>query len=84
MIIIQLFMVTLLNFISCNDITIDVNTTSGLVRGQSFTSWLDTPLNITLHVFLGIPYAKPPLGELRFAKPEPITTPLPVSKLQLQ
>ena len=78
-------MVKLLNLqVDCNDVTIDVNTTSGLVRGQTITTYTETPLNVTIRQFLGIPFAKPPLGELRFAKPEPITTPLPVSKPALK
>ncbi|CAG2115559.1 unnamed protein product [Medioppia subpectinata] len=52
--------------------TIDVlNTTSGVVRGQT----IDV-LNVSIDQFLGIPYAEPPVGRLRFAKPEPTKTPL--------
>ncbi|CAG2106632.1 unnamed protein product, partial [Medioppia subpectinata] len=51
---------------------IDVKTTSGVVRGQT----IDV-LNVSIDQFLGIPYAKPPVGRLRFAKPEPIKTPKP-------
>ena len=54
---------------------IDVKTSSGLVRGQT----IDV-LNQTLNQFLGIPFAEPPIGDLRFAKPKPIDKPLPVSK----
>ncbi|CAG2114980.1 unnamed protein product, partial [Medioppia subpectinata] len=51
---------------------IDVKTTSGVVRGQT----IDV-LNVSIDQFLGIPYAEPPVGRLRFAKPEPIKTPKP-------
>ena len=54
----------------------DVKTTSGVVRGQTIQV-----LNTTLNVFIGIPYAEPPVGKLRFAKPEPIITPIKVSNL---
>ncbi|CAG2114772.1 unnamed protein product [Medioppia subpectinata] len=47
-------------------------TTSGVVRGQT----IDV-LNVSIDQFLGIPYAEPPVGRLRFAKPEPIKTPKP-------
>ncbi|KAH8022874.1 hypothetical protein HPB51_006232 [Rhipicephalus microplus] len=43
-----------------------VNTTGGMVRG--------IPISVrdkTVFGFLGIPYARPPLGELRFRKPLP-------------
>ena len=53
---------------------VDVNTTSGVVRGQTIHI-LDTNID----QFLNIPYAVPPVGELRFAKPVPITKPSPVS-----
>ncbi|CAG2178601.1 unnamed protein product, partial [Oppiella nova] len=53
---------------------IDVNTTSGVVRGLT----IDV-LNTSVDQFLGIPYAEPPVGALRFAKPEPIKKP---SKMQ--
>lgn len=44
-----------------------VETTSGLVRGLS-----RTVLDHDVHVFYGIPFAKPPIGPLRFRKPLPI------------
>ncbi|CAG2178953.1 unnamed protein product, partial [Oppiella nova] len=50
--------------------SIDVNTTSGVVRGLT----IDV-LNTSVDQFLGIPYAEPPVGALRFAKPVPIKTP---------
>ena len=43
----------------------DVNTTSGIVRGHTINV-LDKEIN----EFLNIPYAKPPIGKLRFARPE--------------
>ncbi|CAG2169356.1 unnamed protein product [Oppiella nova] len=49
----------------------DVKTTSGVVRGQTIQV-----LNTNVYQFLGIPYAEPPVGALRFAKPQPIEKPL--------
>ena len=40
-----------------------VNTTSGLLQGFS-----PRP---NVHAYLGIPYAEPPVGDLRFAPPKP-------------
>ena len=48
--------------------SIDVHTTSGVVRGLT----IDV-LNTSVDQFLGIPYAEPPVGALRFAKPVLIT-----------
>ncbi|KOC61630.1 Acetylcholinesterase [Habropoda laboriosa] len=44
-----------------------VETTSGLVRGFSRTVFKEE-----VRVFYGIPFAKPPIGPLRFRKPLPI------------
>ncbi|KAH0815438.1 hypothetical protein GEV33_007353 [Tenebrio molitor] len=44
-----------------------VETTSGLVRGRS-----KTVLGREVHVFTGIPFAKPPIEQLRFRRPVPI------------
>lgn len=44
-----------------------VETTSGLMRGFS-----RTVLDREVHVFYGVPFAKPPVGPLRFRKPLPI------------
>lgn len=44
-----------------------VETTSGLVRGMS-----KTILGRDVHIFAGVPYAKPPVGPLRFRKPVPV------------
>ena len=59
---------------NCIETNVDVKTTSGVVRGQTIQV-----LNTTINEFLGIPYAEPPVGKLRFAKPEPIKTPIKVS-----
>ncbi|XP_051161023.1 acetylcholinesterase-like [Leptopilina boulardi] len=45
-----------------------VETTSGLIRGFSRTV-LD---GHEVHVFYGVPFAKPPIGPLRFRKPQPV------------
>ncbi|XP_011695954.1 PREDICTED: acetylcholinesterase-like [Wasmannia auropunctata] len=47
--------------------TLVVETTSGLMRGFS-----RTVLDREVHVFYGVPFAKPPVGPLRFRKPLPI------------
>lgn len=44
-----------------------VETTSGLIRGYS-----KNVLSREVHVFTGIPFAKPPIEQLRFRKPVPI------------
>lgn len=44
-----------------------VETTTGLVRGFS-----KTVLSREVHVFTGIPFAKPPIEQLRFRRPVPI------------
>ena len=54
--------------------SIDVKTSSGLVRGLTVNI-----LNKNVNQFLGIPYAVPPVGSLRFAKPKPIEKPIEVS-----
>ena len=53
---------------------VEVNTTSGLVRGKTIEV-----LGKTVNQFLSIPYAEPPLGDLRFARPKPIEKPSDVS-----
>lgn len=50
---------------SCQQVPI-VKTTSGLLRGFS-------PIPI-VHAYLGIPFAQPPVGDLRFAPPQPLKT----------
>ena len=57
----------------CNGV--DVKTSSGLVRGHTIRV-----LNQSIDEFLGIPFAEPPIGDLRFAKPKPIDKPFAVSR----
>ncbi|XP_054165706.1 acetylcholinesterase-like, partial [Oppia nitens] len=47
-----------------------VNTTSGPVKGRAVHV-----LNKSIAQYLNIPFAEPPLGKLRFAKPEPLKHP---------
>ncbi|KAK0162670.1 hypothetical protein PV327_006428 [Microctonus hyperodae] len=59
--------ISIIQFVYTRDTHSDptlVETTSGLVRGIS-----RTVLDHDVHVFLGIPFAKPPIGPLRFRKP---------------
>ncbi|XP_077525326.1 acetylcholinesterase-like [Amblyomma americanum] len=49
--------------------SIIVTTTEGCLRGKSHRT-----VEKDVQVFLGIPYAKPPVGELRFQKPQPPST----------
>ena len=62
--------------IKCNDVfnneVFYVNTTSGRVMGHKLND-----LNIT--EYLNIPFAEPPIGELRFARPVPIRKPYQVN-----
>lgn len=44
-----------------------VHTTSGRVRG-----FLRTVGDKEIRVFYGIPYARPPIGDLRFRRPQPV------------
>ncbi|XP_058804546.1 acetylcholinesterase-like [Phymastichus coffea] len=44
-----------------------VSTTSGLMRGLSRTI-----LDKEVHIYYGVPFAKPPIGPLRFRKPAPM------------
>ncbi|GFO12050.1 carboxylic ester hydrolase [Plakobranchus ocellatus] len=48
---------------------ITVNTKYGDVRGRTY----NVSDSEDLDIFLGVPYAKPPTGDLRFARPEPIS-----------
>ncbi|XP_014783286.1 cholinesterase 2 [Octopus bimaculoides] len=44
-----------------------IDTTTGKIKGSTISVQ-----NVDLDVFLGIPFAKPPVGNLRFRRPEPI------------
>lgn len=53
------------------DVGQQVNTTSGIIRGHAATDRTE------VSEYLGIPFAQPPLGDLRFAAPEPYRSSLP-------
>ena len=59
-----------LNQVLCNT---DVKTSSGVVRGQTVRV-----VNQNINQYLSVPYAEPPVGPLRFARPKPLQKPLPV------
>ena len=50
-----------------------VNTTSGPVTGHA------APKATQVSEYLGIPYAEPPLGQLRFAAPQTFQHPRPIN-----
>ena len=69
-----IFLITLLKITSAineskNDNTISVEIKNGKINGKTVT--FDEQ---EVHMFLGIPYAEPPVGELRFKKPLPKTS----------
>lgn len=45
-----------------------IQTHSGLIRGKKIKA-----LNNDVYAYLGIPYAKPPIGKLRFREPQPVS-----------
>ncbi|XP_031626976.1 esterase B1-like [Contarinia nasturtii] len=60
---------TVLSVVISNEQYKTVKTKSGLVRGlRQYTIWHEKPF----YSFRGIPYAKPPVGELRFKATEPV------------
>ncbi len=67
----------LIKQIICNEfiasIGNDVKTTSGVIRGKTIKYE-----NQTIDEYLGIPYAEPPIGKLRFTKPKPLEKPIEV------
>ena len=71
---IRKLLLSLLCFHINNCKEIQINTTSGAVKGLTINV-----LNRTVDQFSGIPYAEPPVGSLRFAKPKLISKPIEVS-----
>lgn len=57
-----LTLITFLNFVNCNEHKI-VTTKNGDIRGVRKSTLLE---NVDYYSFKGIPYAEPPIGELRF------------------
>ena len=64
-----LFLILCVNGFDC----VYVRTTSGLVKGTTVEVF-----GQELNQFLGIPFAEPPVGDLRFAKPKPLRKPIKV------
>ena len=62
-----LVIVSLLGETFATDETPIVELVNGAIRGKLES----LPQGKSAHQFLGIPYAEPPVGELRFAAPEP-------------
>ncbi|KAF2892971.1 hypothetical protein ILUMI_13205 [Ignelater luminosus] len=60
--------ISLLNYITCNDILApETQIPQGILRGQ----YLKTSSNREISAYTGIPYAEPPVGNLRFELPQP-------------
>ena len=62
-----LFQLSLFLVISCGDDSVSVRLSGGQVLGRR-----ETVDDKALNVFLGIPYAQPPVDRLRFQKPLPV------------
>lgn len=69
-----LFVISSLLFVACyeleNESNLFVQTSSGTLTGKSVTV-----LNKNLRLFLGVPYALPPVGSLRFLPPREFEAP---------
>ncbi|KAL5242174.1 hypothetical protein ACI65C_009584 [Semiaphis heraclei] len=63
-----LYAVIILLFLSSSFCTVEVKITKGILNGRILKSRNERPY----YSFTGIPYAKPPVGELRFEAPEPV------------
>ena len=68
--IIPLLIVILLNDIQCSEDSVSVRLKSGVINGKIETSFNNKKVN----VFKGIPFAEPPIGSLRFRRPQPVKT----------
>ena len=66
---ILLFLILCINGFDC----VYVRTSSGLVKGTTVEVF-----GQEVNQFLGIPFAEPPVGDLRFAKPKPLKKPIEV------
>lgn len=71
-----LFLIVLFPIVFSDHLLVHVNTTRGPVVGYH-VDYGDNKQNIYYghaDVFLSIPYVQPPIGNLRFAKPQPLKT----------
>ncbi|RWR99686.1 acetylcholinesterase-2-like protein, partial [Dinothrombium tinctorium] len=64
----KVFLIFALILKLCSSISSEVTIKLGTIRGA-----LKTYNGKKVNEFLGIPYAKPPVGELRFKKPQPLS-----------
>ena len=74
---VKLILIGIILFQLINCKFVKVKTSSGLVKGKTINVF-----NRIIEEFLGIPFAEPPIGDLRFAKPKPIDKPLTVSDVK--
>ncbi|XP_018565110.1 cholinesterase 2-like [Anoplophora glabripennis] len=63
----KISLIFIFHVICCAFAEVLVTLPEGQIRGHI----LQTPTNLSFYAFQGIPYAKPPLGTLRFQAPEP-------------